>query len=283
MPLRLSDDQLSHFGKYGYVSGLPIMLDHECAAIRARIEAFETARPGDAAWAFDIKANLLFDWVYDIGADWRMLDTAADLIGFDILNTNTVFRIKEPNSTTSYGWHQDAARIQVDPMFVIGFLAITDCTPENGGLRVIPESHFRVRPFEIIANSDGQAHRRVARTIDVDTRDALDIELRAGEAIFFSGNLVHASGPNRSTDRRIAILTDYTAAHAQQSIGRGSGQLVRGTDQWNNFGHEPVPTGSCTPESVLARRRILNAYPENPLMGPLDPDGAIDFPDSPIR
>jgi hypothetical protein len=57
--------------------------------------------------------------------------------------------------------------------------------------------------------------------------------------------------------------------------------LVRGSDWWNNFGHEPVPVGSCTPES--ARRRILTSYPENPLMGPLDPDGVIDFPDAPIK
>lgn len=281
MPKSLTDRQIDQFRDHGYVSGLPIMSVADCAVIRRRIEEFEAARPDDAPWAFDIKANLLFDWVYDIGANGRMLDIAADLIGPDIFNTNTVFRIKEPGSSTSYGWHQDAARIQVDPVFVIGFLAISECTPENGGLSVIPGSHGRIWPFDIITNSDGQARRRVARTRNVAAGDAEDIVLRPGEAMFFRGDLVHGSGPNRSSDRRIAILTDYTAARARQSVGRGSGQLVRGSDRWNNFGHEPVPIGSCTPESVLARRRILTTYPENPLMGPLDPDGVIEFPDEP--
>ncbi|MGH6831074.1 MAG: hypothetical protein ACREDG_07960 [Methylocella sp.] len=103
MPLRLTDDQIHQFCDNGYVGNLPIMSSAECAAIRDRIAAFEAQRPADAAWAFDIKANLLFDWAYDIGAHWRMLDIAADLVGFDIFNTNTVFRIKQPGSTTSYG------------------------------------------------------------------------------------------------------------------------------------------------------------------------------------
>jgi hypothetical protein len=281
MPLRLTEQQVQRYRDEGYVSGLPILSAAECAAIRARIEAFEAARPADAAWAFDIKANLLFDWVYDIGADRRMLDIAQDLLGPDLLNTNTVFRIKEPGSSTNYGWHQDAARIQVEPLFAIGFLAITECTPENGGLSVIPGSHDRIWPFDLVSNPDGQARRRVARTRNVDVARAVDLTLAAGEAVFFSGNLIHGSGANRAAGRRIAILTDYTAASARQSVGRGSGQLVRGSDRWCHFGHETVPVGSCAPESVLARRKILRTYPENPLMGPLGPDGVIEFPDEP--
>ena len=61
----------------------------------------------------------------------------------------------------------------------------------------------------------------------------------------------------------------------------GSGQLVRGVDRWGHFGAEPAPSGTCTPDDVLARRRILNTYPENVLMGPLGPDGVVSFADDP--
>ena len=219
--------------------------------------------------------------MFRIGAHAGTLDVVEDLIGPDILLTNTVFRIKKPGSATSYGWHQDSARILVEPGFVIGFLAIGETTPENGCLKVIPGTHRRIWPFEVVSNPDGQARRRVARTLDVDESRAVDIALAPGEVAFFHGNLVHGSGANRSSKRRIAILTDYTPAHARQSRGRGSGQLVRGEDRWGHFAPEPIPVGSCTRESVLARRRILTANPENPLMGPREPGDPIDFPDEP--
>lgn len=280
MPKRLTPAQIERFRTNGYLTGLPVLPASEAAAIRARIERFEAARPADVSWAFDIKANLLFDWVYDVSADARALDLVEDLIGANILVTNTVFRIKEPGSRTEYGWHQDSARIRVEPAFVILYLAISESTAENGGLRVIPGTHDRVRPFDIVVNSDGQARRRVARTRGVDVAAAVDLVLSPGEAAIFSGNLVHGSASNQSADRRIAILTDYTPAHARQSVGRGSGQLVRGADRWRHFAPEPVPVGDCTRDNVLTRRRILQTYPENPLMGPLGPGDTIDFPDA---
>jgi hypothetical protein len=281
MPKRLTPAQVERFRADGYLSGLPVLPAAEAAAIRARIERFEATRPADVSWAFDIKANLLFDWVYEISADGRALDLVEDLIGPNILVTNTVFRIKKPGSRTEYGWHQDSARILVEPAFVILYLAITVSTAENGGLRVVPGTHDRVRPFDIVVNTDGQARRRVARTRDVDAARAVDLVLAPGEAAIFSGNLIHGSASNRADDRRIAILTDYTAAHARQSVGRGSGQLVRGEDSWHHLAHEPVPVGDCTRDDVLMRRRVLHTYPENPLMGPLAPGESIDFPDAP--
>ena len=281
MTKRLSRAQIDQFQELGFVSGIRLFEAENCAEIRARIEAFEAERPADAPWAFDIKANLLFDWVYELAAQEATLDAVEDLIGPDIFNTNTVFRIKEPGSVTHYGWHQDAARIEVTPCFVIAYLAITHSTPENGGLRVVPGTHRSVLPFEVVVNDDGQALRRVARTLDVQENDALDLTLEAGEAAFFSGLLVHGSGANRSRGRRIAILTDYTAAHARQSHGRGSGQLLRGVDAWGHTAKEPVPLGACTEADVLRRRTILRRYPENPLMGPRAPGEAARFPDRP--
>lgn len=228
MARTLSRSELDHFNEQGYVSGLRLFEPGECAEIRDRIEAFEAERPEAAAWAFDIKANLLFDWVYRLGAHGPMLDAAEDLLGPNIFNSDTVFRIKEPGSGTRYGWHQDAARIEVEPPFVIAYLAVTGATPDNGGLRVIPGSHRSILPFEIVVNSDGQAERKVARTLNPREGDVVDLALEPGEVAIFSGRLVHGSAPNRSDRRRIAILTDYTAAHARQSRGRGSGHSTEG-------------------------------------------------------
>ena len=279
----LSDQQIDDFAEHGFVSPVPLLDKAYCDELMGRIASFETRRPMDVSWAFDIKCNLLFDWVYQLSLHTRTLDAVEDLIGPNIYNTDTVFRIKEPGTTTAYGWHQDAARIDVNPCFLIVYLALTKSFPGNGGLSVIPGSHKNVLPFEVVENHDGQALRKVARTQNVHEGQALELTLSPGEATIFSGRLVHGSGPNRSTTRRVAILTDYTAAHARQSHGKGSGQLVRGVDTWGYVAQEPAPKGDCEVSDVYRRREILTRYPENPLMGPLGNNEVPQFPDSELN
>jgi non-haem Fe2+, alpha-ketoglutarate-dependent halogenase len=188
-----------------------------------------------------------------------------------------VFRIKEPASAIHYGWHQDSARIVVDPAPVIVYVAISEATVANGCLLVIPGSHDRVRPFDLVSNP-GQTHRKVARVRDVDADRAVALELEAGEIALFSANLIHGSAVNRSSARRFAILHDYTATGARQSVGRGSGQLVLGRDDFGHFAHEPIPSPSFE-DNAVTRRQVLTTYPENILMGPLAPGTTPDFPD----
>ena len=276
----LSEAQIGAFERDGYVSGIPILSPDECARLNRRIAEFEVLYPREVAWAFDIKCNLLLDWVVAAGTGERMLDAVEDLIGPNILMTDAVFRIKEPGSAVVYDWHQDSARIQVEPCFIIGYLAVGPSTIANGCLEVIPGTHREVRPFHVVEDAPGQAERRVARVAAPDTSQVHPLELAAGEVAFFSGNLIHSSGPNRGVARRVAILYDYTAAHARQSIGRGSGQLVRGRDDWHHFGHEPFPGPEFTAALAAERRRILRAYPENPLMGPREPRVPLRFPDA---
>ena len=277
MGKRLTRVEIDSFREQGFLPGIDVFGEVECDAFRSRMEAFERARPEAVEWAFDIKTNLLFDWVYDLSRAPRLLDAIEDLIGPDVLLTNSIFRIKEPDSATHYGWHQDAARIQVEPGFVLAFIAISDATPDNGCLRVIPGSQHEVQPFRLASYAD----RQVARVREVDEGAAVDMVLAKGQVGLLHCNTIHGSGPNRSSDRRIGLINDYTPPSARQSTGMGSGQLVRGVDRWGHFGAEPAPIGACTGENVLARRRILNAYPENVLMGPLGPDGVISFADEP--
>lgn len=277
--LRLTGEQIAGFRRDGYVSGIPAMSVAHAAAFRARAEAFVASHPTDAGWAFDIKCNLLFDWVYANATLPGILEPVADLIGGDVLLTNSVFRVKEPGSTVNYGWHQDAARIPVDPCPVIVYVAISDATVENGCLMVIPGTQGAVAPFDLASNP-GQPNRKVARVRDPAVDRAVPLALRAGEIAIFSANLVHGSPPNRSRSRRFAVLHDYTPAASRQSIGRGSGQLVLGRDRHGNFAPEPMP-GPDFEANAAMRRRILEAYPENILMGPLEPGQRLDFPDRP--
>lgn len=275
-PTRLFDD----YCRNGYVTALPGLSSGEVAETLRHVDAFRKSRAQDVRWAFDIKCNLLFDWVYRCVVQPRVLAAVEQLLGANVFATNSVFRIKTVGSNTQFGWHQDSARIQVDPCFVIVCLALTENTEENGCIEVIPASHLEVQQFDTTLNPDGQAERLVARTRDVDESKRVQLELAAGEMAIISGNLVHRSKPNRSRKERIALLTDYTASHARQHLGQGSGQLVLGKDNDGVIAHEPVPRGNCVDEDVIRRREILHRYPENPLMGPLPEDGSVRFPDS---
>lgn len=276
----LTNEQIEGFTRDGFVTGLKILDTAEVARLNALTEAFEAERPADTAWAFDIKANLLFDWVYDLGRHPRLLDAVEDLLGPDILMTNATFRIKNPGSHVDYGWHQDSARIEVTPAFVIVYVALSRATPENGCLKVIPATHDRVRPFSLTEGS-GQKKRLVARVIDVDPDQAVNLILEPGEVAIFHGNAVHGSAANVSDYRRVAILYDFTPPAARQNVGMGSGQLVRGQDPHGHWGHEPAPEPGLTDANVLARRRILSTYHENVLMGPRLPGETVTFPDRP--
>lgn len=276
--MALSQAQVDDFARDGFVSGIPALSADEVAAFRKATERFECAHPAEARWAFDIKANLLFDWVYENGRHPRILEAVEGLLGPDLLLTNSIFRIKEPGASTNYGWHQDSARIAVSPCPVIVYVAFSEATAENGCLKVIPGTHHAVVPFDLVSNPS-QPNRRVARVRDPDVDRAVDLILAPGEIAIFSANAVHGSPPNRGTARRFAVLHDFTPTAARQTIGKGSGQLVRGQDRFGHFAPEPLP-GPDFRANAEARRKVLRAYPENILMGPLEPGQKPEFPDA---
>lgn len=268
------------FAREGYVGPLPVFSAAEIGAFRARMEDFERRRPADARWAFDVKCNLLFDWVVDLARDPKILSIAETLVGPDILLTNAVFRNKHPGSDLVYGWHQDMARIEVEPSVAIAYVAITESTPENGGVSIIPRTHGSVAPFTLTSTSEGQRRRTVARVTTPPVERAMHVTMAAGEVLFFNANTIHGSGPNRSQSLRSAMLFDYTPAAARQKIGMGSGQLLKGRDH-GSHGLEPIPGGDCRPEDAAARRAIFQRYPDCPLLGPHGPGEPVYFPDDP--
>ena len=271
----LSETQLQQFELQGFLAGLDVFSVRQCEEFRSHTEEFEHHYPDDGSWALDIKCNLLFDSVYELSTFPLLLDIVSELIGPDVLLTNSIFRIKEPLSSTHYGWHQDAARIQVNPAFVIVYISISDATTENGCLRVIPGSNQRIEPFHLVS----YAERQVARVSHVDESNAVDMVLRQGQVGIFDCNTIHGSSSNNSRNRRFALVNDYTPAAAQQSVGTGSGQLVRGLNSRKLWGEEPKPQGSFSENNIIGRREILNSYPENVLMGPLSEEQQPSFAD----
>ena len=90
---------------------------------------------------------------------------------------------------------------------------LTDTTPENGCLRVIPGSHLkrhslhdRISPrhtdeLRAFANPDDPGFSRVD--------DEIDVPVKAGDLVMGYGSLLHASHANKSNQRRTVLTMWY--------------------------------------------------------------------------
>lgn len=100
--------------------------------------------------------------------------------------------------------HQDAAYLEGNPdRYVTFWIALDDCTPENGCLQVVPTSHRTDYAHE---GTEPQVGAAVWGSLS-----RMDVPLHPGWAIAFHPRLVHASAANTSTRPRRALMLRYRA------------------------------------------------------------------------
>ena len=257
MPKLLTEDQIERFREDGFLCPVPVLTPEEAAAARARLESVEARHPGDVK-KLKSKAHVLCPWVGDIARHPRILDAFEDLIGADILCYSMAFRAKEADGATFAGWHQDSAYSRIRPLVVLGALALSDCTPASGCLRAIPGSHqWGALPHAETGDAASILARGQYISAEFDSSSAVDLVLRPGEIGFFDYRVVHGSGPNSSSDRRIMLLVEMMPSSARQTEGRESAMLVRGEDRHGNFDADPRPDAELSEASLAAWREVV--------------------------
>jgi len=275
----LTPDQIDAFWREGFVSPLPALDPLAAKHLRDWVETFERDFPNER-WAFNLKSNLLFESIDRLVRLDALLDPVEDIIGPNLLISTATFRIKEPRSPGYYGRHQDDRFIQTDPCWVQVFLAVTECTIDNGCLAIVPGRHRE--PFmeaRLDSNDHDNALTRQPSIARVDDDRVFHMTLAAGEIGLFHCHAVHGSGRNHTDDRRIGLILDYFPTCARQSEGQGSATLVRGIDDHGHFATERRPRGEFTEDNILSRREVLYAYPNNVYFGPTAPGTRPRFPD----
>jgi len=127
-----------------------------------------------------------------------------------------VFFAKEP------GQRNSDLPMHVDPCYVderrnpaVTFWSpLVDVDTSNGCLKVVPGSHHYVGPLRPYGDWMGihpfqEVHGLLTAAY------TKNIEMAAGEVIFYSPRLFHGSGPNQGLQRRIAVGGGITPEHAQ--------------------------------------------------------------------
>ena len=261
----LSDAAVAQYREQGYYFPVPVLTPDEVADLRARLEAFEAAQGHVIEGAQRSKSHLLFKWLDDLMRDARILDAVEDLIGPDILCWNTIFWIKEARSASFVSWHQDLKYWGLDcDDLVTAWVALSPANERSGCMRVLPESHTgEMLPHDDAYDPRNMLTRGQEIAVEVDERDAVTMALEPGQMSLHNVRLAHASGANRSDDRRIGVSLHYMPTRSRQLVGSwDSAALVRGVDRYRHFAPAPVPRFDMDPEAVAFHEKASTAVRE---------------------
>jgi len=246
----------SDYDRDGYLSPVRIIGADEAAGHRRHLEDAE-AQIGPLHYKAKVHTILRSAW--DLASHPEAVDVVESLIGPDILVYNVTYIIKEPGSRSHVSWHQDLTYWGFDRDDQVSmWLALSPATEETGCMRMIPGSH-KQGTFDHETGEDADNVLLQAQTVkDVDESSSRHCRLDPGEATFHHGWTLHASMPNRGSDRRIGINVQYIAPQMRQTKhDRDSTVLVRGEDRYGHFGTD-TPAESDLETAALQKFRDLN-------------------------
>ena len=275
----LSEQQVEQFQRDGYVAPIRVMSAAQAAALRERLEAFERTQGGPLKGSLRHKTHLLFTWLNDLVRSEGIVDAIEDLYGPDLLCWTTNFFIKEARDPAFVSWHQDSTYWGLSrPDVVTAWVALSDSNVASGAMEVIPGSHLLDQiPHRDTYSNHNLLTRGQEVAVEVDSAKAQAIVLQPGEMSLHHVRLIHGSAPNASDDRRIGFAIRYIPTSVRQIHGEDSATLVRGTDRFNTFTHEPRPMRDFDPEFVAIHQSIADRNAKILYKGT-----AVDSYDAPI-
>lgn len=243
----LATAEIDRYATDGYLPGRPLLTAAETAYFRAGCERCcgPVLKDGARKQSTNrVKPYLLFPWAAELVRHARILDCVQDLIGPDIMVFHTTVWLKEARSETFVPWHQDATYFGLAPFeHVTAWVALTDSTPQNGCVQIIPASHTTgQRPHFDQPDPRAMLSRGQTLADSVEEDRAINLVLRAGDVSFHHTLSFHRSGINQTDTRRIGIGISYIPTRVRH-VGptRLSATLVRGVDRYDHFDHEPAP------------------------------------------
>ena len=260
-----SMDGASRYQRDGYLFPVDIMDAREAASYRGELESLEKRLEGQTVGN---KAQLnfpqvIFRFANEIVRHPNILDVVESMIGPDILVWGGTFFTKEPHTESYVSWHQDMRYWGLDDVdgLVSAWLALSPVTLANGCMRFVPGSHKgEMLEHNDTFNEDNFLTRGQEAAVEIDEDALVYAELGPGQASFHHGKLLHASGPNRSDERRIGFAINYIAPHVRQTVAKEDfAILVRGEDRYGNFHHVPSPEADLSDAAMAWHNRILTA------------------------
>ena len=220
----LNAEQIRSYHEQGYAPLGSILSPDELSAIRSdelRLRSFTDLEAARARSRFNIFMNRSCHYSEPLrGLCTRGLHLQAvrQIIGPNVCFWHDQFVIKLPDDGTEdsvFPWHQDNAYTCFDPPTNLTvWTALDDVGHDNGCVWVIPASHRR----GLLPHSQQEDRFAGYKFVEPQNEDAaVPLILKTGEAVVFSGSLLHRSTSNKTDRPRRALFMEYCDAGATYS------------------------------------------------------------------
>ena len=165
----------------------------------------------------------------DVGADKRILEIVSK-----ILDSNKMVQLinqahfKLPGQIVEFKWHQDSEHrrygthmwedVDGKGSYVQTVMAVDDMNSENGPLKFIPKSHLE-------GHLDYKEDPKIIENLLKEQRE-IEVELKAGDVVFFGPYTFHSSSLNRTDSPRRVLINGYAqpGANKREYPGVGLGR-----------------------------------------------------------
>jgi hypothetical protein len=260
MPRVLSDAQLKGYQQDGFVSPIDCISAAEAAEYMRKIDAYEAMVGEDVSKTIRVRSVLAFKWLIDLARHPKIAGALQDTIGPNVLLFLSGVWSKRSGTDTFVSWHQDGAYNPFDRNIgATAWIALTESTPEKGNIRAIPGSHRHIIPHDETYDKDNILSR--GQTVpDVDTANAVDMPLRAGQFSLHHELLVHGSAPNMTSDRRLGISFACVPTEAKPLSGPTTGVLIAGDNVPGHWVLNREPAFDLDPVSMAELKAVQDAY-----------------------
>lgn len=235
-PTRIESAAVATFRRDGYVVLRDVVSARRCAELRAAIAADLDPLVGPAEFEADVgypgapvdrdaaggqtprrllhayaRSPLLRDLALDPVVSTQLVELVPSAAAMLSQCHHNCVMTKYPGFSSATLWHQDIRYWSFDrPELVSAWFALGRETRQNGALRVIPGSH--------VMNLDrGRLDHSLFLRPELEEnrlliRQAIVIELGAGDVLLFHCRLFHAAGKNRTDEVKLTPVFTYYAA-----------------------------------------------------------------------
>jgi ectoine hydroxylase-related dioxygenase (phytanoyl-CoA dioxygenase family) len=223
--LTMNEAETAAYARDGYIIRKGLLTTDEVSIFRdrarAQLEAENKAGAVMAKGDKEGKTTLLKMWnkaeddQYGyLARDERLVDLAEDAIGKPIYLYSHKMTMKQPNEGGAWEWHQDFGYWYnygcLAPEMMSIYVSLDKATKENGCLQILKGTHKLGRLNHIRENDQTnveQEHLEAA----LKRYEHMYVEMEAGDALIFDGNLLHRSDANRSDTYRWGYISSYNA------------------------------------------------------------------------
>tara|TARA_B100000029_G_scaffold479748_1_gene527088 strand:+ start:208 stop:1035 length:828 start_codon:yes stop_codon:yes gene_type:complete len=254
---KLSSHQIKKYNKEGFVSPINVLSKEQAYEIRKEIENIESKWPNELDGIGRNYVHLISPVFDKVVHNSKVLDAVESIIGKNILVCGTTLFIKNGNEKGFVSFHQDAKYIGLEPYnWVTAWIAVTDSNEENGCMRMWSGSHKNNLKKHNQKFDENNLLTRGQTIENVPIDETKPVILEAGQMSLHHPAVVHGSGLNKSSDRRIGfVIQSYIGTNVKQVLGKMYTQLARGKDSFNYHESATRPLELMNEKNILLRKK----------------------------